>query len=83
MNNISYYLRGIELMQMVRKIVEFPFFFAEGAEENDRRRRGGIRSCTCNDGNTQGTLYGVCPNGRDFCDYYVDPFLLMCCYKRS
>ena len=26
MNNISYYLRGIELMQMVRKIVEFPFF---------------------------------------------------------
>ena len=29
MNNISYYLRGIELMQMVRKIVEFPFFFLQ------------------------------------------------------
>ena len=88
MNNISYYLRGIELMQMVRKIVEFPFFSAEGAEENDRRRRGGVNkrtllSCTCNDGNTQGTVYIVCPNGRDYCDYYMDPFLLMCCYKRS
>lgn len=73
MNNISYYLRGIELMQMVRKIVE----------ENDRRRRGGVDTrpcCTCNDGKIKGSLYVVCPSGHDFCEIKIDPFVFVCCY---
>ena len=84
-DDISYYLTGIGLTQTVRKIVGFPIYFAEGAEENDpRSRRGGIQKrgapCPCF-GKTGVYWWPTCPrSGWKYC-WSAAPFTGQCCVE--
>ena len=84
-DDISYYLIGIGLTQTVRKIVGFPIYFVEGAEENDpHSRRGGVQKrgspCDCN-GKTGTYWFPRCPSGWSFC-WEIFPFTGECCIQK-
>ena len=84
-DGISYHLIGIGLTQTVRKIVGFPIYFAEGAEENDpRSRRGGVQKrgvCDCY-GYGGSEWWPACPAGWSFCWQDSRPnYRVKCCLK--
>ena len=83
-DGISYYLTRIGLTQTLRKFVGFPIYFAEGAEENHPRSRGGGvqkrgSPCPCF-GKTGVYWWAVCGSGWSYC-WSASAFTGQCCIE--